>query len=114
MKAQNHPVVSSLAHQKQVGYADAEDLLRMAANRGDAEAKKVIDEIDRVTKEEVEADNALNQEMAAKLGLSMDEVNRLVDLLEADPDLERWLLRRVNLTRAHGRPLAHDEHHDNE
>ncbi len=87
----------------------------MAAARGDKAAALVIEEIDRVNDEERAADTALNKEMAERLGQGGKvSVSQLINVLEANPDLERWLLRRVHLTRAHGRPLADDEHHENE
>jgi hypothetical protein len=109
----NHPVVMNKAFAANVGYDDAEDLVRVAAKRGDPESVKAVREIDEARAAARAAAAALNDDMAGRLGLTMDQVAALVAKLVGDPDPEKWLLRRVNLTRASERTLDHDEHHEN-
>ncbi len=113
MRMRHHPVVKSKSLHEQIGYDEAEDLIRGDARRGDAAAKQACKEIDDA-EAKMKADAiALNQKMAGKLGMTMDQATALVKHLHDNPDLENWLLRRVNLTRAHGRELTHEEHHFN-
>ena len=113
MRVRNHPLVLTKSLHEQIGYDDAEDMIRGQARRGDPVAARAVQEIEaadaRLRAEMV----ALNKDMTARLGMSAEEVNALVATLESDPDLERWLIRRVNLTRALGRALTAEEHHEN-
>lgn len=113
MRVRNHPVVLTRSLHEQKGYDEAEDLIRGEARRGDATAAKAVAEID-AAEAKMKADAiALNNDMTARLGMNAQQVAALVNKLESDPALERWLLRRVNLTRAHGRELTAEEHHFN-
>jgi hypothetical protein len=113
MRLRTHPAVLTRALHEQTGYDEAEDLIRGEARRGDSAAKKSVAEIDAAEAKMKTDASALNADMAKRLAMSAAQAAELVRRLEADPDLERWLLRRVNLTRALGRELSADEHHFN-
>jgi hypothetical protein len=107
----NHPAVSKLSHQNFIGYDDAERLLRIQTDEASLSAVKEIDTARELAKV---AALSLNKMMAGRLGLSLEIANAVVSQLAAAPEIETWLLRRVNLARAHGRPPADDEHPQNE
>lgn len=108
-----HPAVRDLAHEKQVTHLEAEDLLRGRAAR-EPVAKAVVDAIDRERAEDRATVTARNAAMVKLLGQGGKvDVSALVQALLDHPDAETWLIRRVNLARAHGRLPADDEHHDN-
>lgn len=107
----NHPLVKEKAVHMGIGYDDAEAIVRAQKDASSVAAVKQIDAARGKAKVDAEK---VNKDMASKMGLTMDQVSTLVDKMVACPDLETWLLRRVNLTRANGCPLSHDEHHVNE
>ena len=57
---------------------------------------------------------AKNTDMFGRLGLDSAETAELIGTLAADPELETWLLRRVNLTRANGSVPGENEHPENQ
>ena len=75
---------------------------------------------------DIEAELAVERERASVKNLDMigrlslgaaigePETVALIAVLAADAELETWLMRRVNLTRASGRPPAANEHPENE
>ncbi len=106
----NHPFVAVKALHMGLGYDDAEAIVRASKDPASVQAVREIDAARAVTRADA---IALNKDMAARLGLSPEKVAALVATLAASPDLETWLLRRVNLTRAGGTPLADDSHPEN-
>ena len=106
----NHPVVNAKSLAMGIGYDDAEAIVRASKDPACVQAVKEIDAARAKQKQDAVK---LNKEMAAKLGMEWKAVVALVARLVADPALETWLLRRVNLFRASEAPPADDEHPEN-
>ncbi len=107
----SNPVVLQKSHQLAIGYDDAEAIVRA---QKDPASKQAVAEIDAALAAEKKHAAAKNADMAKRLGLSAGQAKALVAALVADPALETWLLRRVYLTRADGRPPDDDFHPENE
>ncbi len=110
-----HPHVNAVSLRLGIGYEDALALCRSQAN--DPLAVAAVKEIQAADVAERERATAKNSDMMSRLADPQDgkiHVGKLIATLADDPELETWLLRRVNLTRAHGKAPADDEHPENE
>lgn len=107
---ERHPAL----HARMVGDAghpplpqrDAELLLRAST---DAKDKAAVAEIDAAATAKQDRVSEENKNCAAKLAMSMDQVQVLANKLAGDKHLWSWLQSRVNWTQCHDRPLNHDE-----
>ena len=110
-----HPHVNAVATRLGIGYDDALALVRSQAN--DPAAVAAVKEIEAADLAECERATAKNAGMVGRLEAAQAGpimVTALIEALAADPKLETWLIRRVNLTRAHGKAPADHEHPENE
>lgn len=117
MPVSEHPLVKEIEVRHFLGRAEAEARVRgialgyLPAEGADQKARavKAVAEIDAEYAARKAEAARVNEAMAARLGLDLGGAGALVATLEADPELFTWLCGRVNLTRAHSRPLADDE-----
>jgi hypothetical protein len=108
----NHPHVNAVATRLGIGYEDALALVRSQA--ADPVAVAAIKDIDAARAAQREQAKAKNTDMGKRLGLDLSGIAGLVETLADDPELETWLVRRVNLMRASGVAPTHEEHPENE
>ncbi len=106
----DHPFILMRGRELGLGYDEAEAVVRGMKT---PEAQAAVAQVDAARAKTRDAAAKLNADMAGRLGLPLPEVAELLSTLAADGALETWFLRRLNLTRAHGRPPADDEHPQN-
>lgn len=104
--------VQATAQRLGIGYDDALALVRSQAS--DPLAVAAAREIDAAVVAGRARASALFADMAGRTGLEPAAIASLVEKLAADAELETWIMRRVNLTRANGAAPAIDEHPENE
>lgn len=104
----DHPVVKAKSQAMCLGYDDAETLIRASKDAASVQAAKEIDAArERIRQKAIH----LNADMTELLDQGGKvNVPDLVATLAANPQAETWLIRRVQLTRAHEAPPADDFH----